>query len=165
MVFDLATYTAVHTVISLIALASGVLVVADLFAPRVRRSWTAMFLVTAVLTSATGFGFPFHGVLPSHVLSAVALATLAAAIYALYAAHLSGFWRLTYAISVVANLFFLVFVGIVQAFGKIPILHGFAPNGNELPVTVSQVVALVIFVALGIAAAKVFHPSVREAMA
>jgi len=165
MVFDLATYTAVHTVISLIALASGVVVVADLFAPRVRRSWTALFLVTAVLTSATGFGFPFHGVLPSHVLSAVALATLAAAIYALYAAHLSGFWRLTYAISVVANLFFLVFVGIVQAFGKIPILHGFAPNGNELPVTVSQVVALVIFVALGIAAAKVFHRSAREAMA
>jgi len=165
MVFDLATYTAVHTVISLIALASGVVLVADLFAPRVRRSWTALFLVTAVLTSATGFGFPFHGVLPSHVLSAVALATLAATIYALYAAHLSGFWRLTYAISVVANLFFLVFVGIVQAFGKIPILHGFAPNGNELPVTVSQVVALVIFVALGIAAAKVFHPSAREAMA
>jgi hypothetical protein len=165
MVLDLATYTTIHVVISLIALGSGIAVVADLFAPRVRRSLTALFLVTAVLTSATGFGFPFSGVLPSHILSGIALVTLAAAIYALYAARLSGFWRLTYAISIVANLFFLVFVGIVQAFGKIPFLHSFAPNGNELPVTVSQIVALVIFVALGIAAAKVFHPSVREAMA
>ena len=165
MVFDLASYTTVHTVISLIALASGGVVVADLFAPRVRRSWTALFLVAAVLTSATGFGFPFHGVLPSHVLSGIALATLAAAIYALYVAHLSGLWRLTYAISIVANLFFLVFVGIVQAFGKIPLLHGLAPNGNELPVTVSQIVALFIFVALGVAAAKVFHPPAREAVA
>ncbi len=165
MVFDLASYTTVHTVISLIALASGGVVVADLFAPRVRRSWTALFLVAAVLTSATGFGFPFHGVLPSHVLSGIALATLAAAIYALYVAHLSGLWRLTYAISIVANLFFLVFVGIVQAFGKIPLLHSLGPNGNELPVTVSQIVALVIFVALGIAAAKVFHPPAPEAVA
>jgi hypothetical protein len=165
MLFDLATYTMTHTVISLIALVSGAVVVADLFAPRVRRPWTALFLVTAVLTSATGFGFPFHGVLPSHVLSGIALVTLAAAIYALYAAHLSGFWRLTYAISIVANLFFLVFVGIVQAFGKIALLHGFAPNGNELPVTVSQIIALAIFVALAVAAAKVFHPPAREAMA
>jgi hypothetical protein len=165
MLFDLATYTMVHTVVSLISLVSGVVVVADLFAPRVRRSWTALFLVTAVLTSATGFGFPFHGVLPSHVLSAIALVSLAAANYALYFAHLSGFWRLTYAISIVANLFFLVFVGIVQAFGKVPLLHSIAPNGNELPVTVSQIVALVIFVALGIKAAKVFHLSAQKATA
>jgi hypothetical protein len=165
MLFDLATYTTTHIVISLIALVSGAVVVADLFASRVRRSWTALFLVTAVLTSVTGLGFPFHGVLPSHVLSGIALVTLAAAIYALYAAHLTGGWRLTYAISIVANLFFLVFVGIVQAFGKIPLLHSFAPNGNELPVTVLQVVALLIFIALGVAAAKVFHPSAREAMA
>ncbi|SRR6266481_2220336 len=165
MLFDLATYTTVHTVISLIALASGGAVVADLFAPRVRRSWTPLFLVAAVLTSATGFGFPFHGVLPSHVLSGIALATLAAAIYSLYVAHLSGSWRLTYAISIVANVFFLVFVGIVQAFGKIPLLHGLAPNGNELPVTVLQIIALLIFVALGVAAAKVFHPPAREATA
>ncbi len=165
MVFDLATYTTVHTVISLLALVSGVVVVTDLFAPRVRRSWTALFLVTAVLTSATGFGFPFHGVLPSHVLSGIALVTLAAAIYALYVAHLSGLWRLTYAISIVANLFFLVFVGIVQGFGKIPLLHSLGPNGNELPVAVSQIVALVIFVALGIVAAKVFHPPAPEAVA
>jgi hypothetical protein len=34
-----------------------------------------------------------------------------------------------------------------------------------LPVTVSQIVALVIFVALGIAAAKVFHPPAPEAVA
>jgi hypothetical protein len=165
MLFDLATYTTTHIVISLIALVSGAVVVADLFASRVRRSSTALFLVTAVLTSVTGLGFPFHGVLPSHVLSGIALVTLAAAIYALYAAHLTGGWRLTYAISIVANLFFLVFVGIVQAFGKIPLLHSFAPNGNELPVTVLQVVALLIFIALGVAAAKVFHPSAREAMA
>jgi hypothetical protein len=165
MVFDLATYTAVHTVISLVAIVSGAVVVADLFAPRVRRLWTALFLVTAVLTSATGFGFPFHGVLPSHILSGIALATLAAAIYALYVAHLAGLWRLTYAISIVANLFFLVFVGIVQAFGKIPLLHVLAPNGDELPVTGSQIVALLIFIALGVAAAKVFHPPAQEAVA
>jgi len=58
-----------------------------------------------------------------------------------------------------------VFVGIVQACRKIPRLHSLRQNGNELPVTVSQIIALVIFVALGIAAAKVFHPPAPEAVA
>ena len=44
---------------------------------------TAFFLITTVLTSATGFLFPFVKLLPSHILAVLSLIVLAIAIYAL----------------------------------------------------------------------------------
>jgi hypothetical protein len=161
---DLATFTAIHTALSLVALAAGIVVVADLFAPRVRRALTGLFLLTAVATSATGFGFPFNGLLPSHILGGIALVVLAVAIYALYGAHLAGAWRPVYAVAVVASLFFLVFVGIVQAFGKIAALNALAPTGKELPVTASQVVALVVFIALAALSARTLRRASPQAL-
>ena len=155
--FDLGTFTAVHTALSLVALVTGVVVVADLLNAKVRRTWTVLFLATAVATSATGFGFPFHGVLPSHVLSVISLVVLAVAIYALYVAGLSGVWRPIYAATIVVGLYFLVFVGIAQAFLKIPAVKSLAPTSTEPPFLVAQLVALVGFIALGVVAARSFR--------
>jgi hypothetical protein len=163
--FDLGTYTAFHTILSLIALVVGIVVVADLLSPKVRRSLTVLFLITAIATSVTGFGFPFHGILPSHILAVIALIVLAVALYALYSAHLHGVWRSVYAVAIVASLYFLVFVGIAQAFGKIPLLHVLAPNGSEPPFAIAELVALVLFIAVGYAAARSFRRAPREALA
>ena len=56
---SLATFTALHVVISLIAIATGLVVAAGMLAGNRLPGWTAVFLVTTVLTSVTGFLFPF----------------------------------------------------------------------------------------------------------
>lgn len=152
--FDPTTLTGIHTWLSLIAIATGVLVVAALVRGSIGSGLTAAFLTTAFLTSATGYLFPFNGVLPSHIVGAVALAVLAVAAYALYGVHLAGAWRGIYAGTAVASLYFLVFVGVAQAFAKIPALKASAPTQSEPPFAVAQGVVLLIFVVLGVLAVR-----------
>ena len=75
---------------------------------------TAIFLITTVATNVTGFGFPFHKLLPSHAIGGISLVVLAIAIIARYARHLVGPWRRVYVISALIALYFNVFVFIVQ---------------------------------------------------
>jgi hypothetical protein len=158
MIFDLATFTVIHTVISLIALVAGVVVVIGLVRGQSTPFWTPLFLVMAVATSATGFGFPFNGVLPSHIVGAIALVVLAAVLVARYAKHLAGAWRSIYAAGMVVSAYFLVFVTIAQAFMKVPALKSLAPTTTELPFALAQLVALILFVALAVAAVRSFRP-------
>lgn len=58
-----ASYTLVHIIISLIGIGSGFLVMFGLLTARRFDGATALFLVTTVLTSVTGFGFPFDHLL------------------------------------------------------------------------------------------------------
>ncbi|MGL4289126.1 MAG: hypothetical protein ACRCVA_22440 [Phreatobacter sp.] len=158
MIFDLATFTAIHTAISIIAIVAGIPAVYGLFASVTKSFWTTLFLVTAVLTSATGYGFPFNGVLPSHVVGAIALVLLAVVLVSRFVFRLEGSWRWIYAAGMVFSLYFLVFVAIAQAFMKIPVLRAAAPTQSELPFALSQGLTLVIFVALAIAASRAFRP-------
>ena len=50
------------------------------------------------------------------------------------------------------------FVGVIQAFAKLPFLHALAPTQSEPPFVIVQVVVLVIFVVLGFLAVRRFHP-------
>ena len=105
-----------HVLVSLAMLLPGVVIVAAMFDSRVPRTWTAAYLVLAVLTSATGFLLPASGFLPSHAFGILSLLLLAAAIVGLYVFHLAGAWRWVYAISIVLSLYLDVFVGVVQSF-------------------------------------------------
>ena len=60
-----------------------------------------VFLVTTVLTSVTGFAFPFDHLLPSHMLGIISLVVLTVAILARYGFHLEGAWRQIYVITAV----------------------------------------------------------------
>jgi len=154
--FDPTTYTGVHTWLSIIAILAGIPVVGGLLRGQALPGWTALFLATAVATSATGFGFPFGGLLPSHIVGGVALAVLAVAMIARYVQRLAGAWRGIYALAAVASLYFLVFVAIAQSFQKIPALQSPEPG---TPFAVSQLVALALFAALAFAAFRGFRPA------
>jgi hypothetical protein len=65
MILGMSTLTFVHVVLSLIGIFSGFVVVYGLFAADRLNGWTALFLITTVLASLTGFLFPFHKFLPS----------------------------------------------------------------------------------------------------
>src|SRR6266849_4112129 len=93
---SLSTFTIVHVVLSLAGIFSGLIVVFGLLSGMRLEGWTALFLVTTVATSVTGFGFPFHGFLPPHYVGVVSLVVLLVAIIARYPMHLAGAWRRSY---------------------------------------------------------------------
>ncbi len=155
---SLHTFTIVHVIISLIAIAAGFVVMFGMLGSKPLPGWTAIFLLTTLLTSVTGFMFPIGGFTPALGTGIVAIVILAIALLALYGKHLAGAWRWIYAATAVASLYLNVFVLIVQSFQKMPFLAVLAPTQSEPPFLIAQVVALVFFVAFGIAAAIKFRP-------
>ena len=153
----LAVLTLVHVVISLIGIVSGLAVTYGLLRSQRMDGWTSIFLVTTVATSVTGYFFPFHKLLPSHILGAISLVLLAFAIAGRYKFRLAGAWRRIYSVTAVLSLWLNVFVLIAQLFMKVPALHPLAPTGSEPPFLISQTVVMVIFIALTILAAKNFR--------
>jgi hypothetical protein len=115
--------------LSVIGIASGFVVLYGLLTASRMDGWTLVFLVT---TSVSGFFFPFKGVSPAIILGILSLVVLAAAIPARCAFHLADLWRWIYVVSSVVALYFNLFVLVVQAFLKIPLL-ALAPEGSEPP--------------------------------
>jgi hypothetical protein len=154
---SLSTFTLVHVLISLMGIGSGLLVVYGMLLGKRFDGATAIFLVTTVLTSLTGFLFPFEHLLPSHVLGILSLVALTVAIVARYARHMAGAWRSIYAICAVLALYFNVFVLVAQIFLKVPAAHALAPTGKEPPFLVVQLIVMLIFIVLGVLAVKHFR--------
>jgi hypothetical protein len=151
-----STFTLVHVLLSLVGIGSGVVVMFGLLARKPLDGWTALFLATTVATSVTGFGFPVDHLLPSHKVGIISLVVLAVAILARYALHLAGAWRRIYVVCAAVALYLNVFVGVVQAFQKVPALAAMAPRQTEPPFVVTQLVVLALFIVLAIVAAKRF---------
>jgi hypothetical protein len=151
-------YTIVHTLISLVGIFSGLVVMFGMLAGKRLDGWTKWFLVTNVLTSVTGFFFPFHGFTPAYAVGAICLVVLGLAIFARYRRQLAGPWRWLYVVGAMIALYLNVFVGVVQAFLKIPALHAIAPTQTEPPFQITQLVTLALFVLLTIIAAIRFRP-------
>ncbi|HEY4253592.1 MAG TPA: hypothetical protein VGM87_20455 [Roseomonas sp.] len=156
-------FTSFHTALSLIAIVAGFPVLAGLVGGRLRSLPTGVFLVTAILTSVTGYGFPFNGVLPSHIVGAVALVVLALVLAARYGFRLAGAWRGVYAVGMVISHYLLIFVLIAQLFMKVPALHALAPTGGEPPFAITQGIALLLFIITGVLAARRFRPALSVA--
>ena len=87
---------------------------------------------------------------------------LLVATVALYGRHLEGAWRGTYVITAIVALYFNFFVLIVQSFQKVPALNALAPTQSEGPFKIAQLLALLIFIALGTLAFKRFRPVLSQ---
>ena len=164
---SVGAFTLVHVFITLVAIASGFVVVFGLIGSHRLLKTTAIFWLMTVLTTVTGFMF-FLSPAQAKVLTPATLTGIVATILfipgltALYAKHLDGNWRWIYVVSAVISLYLNVFVLIVQSFGKLKIINPAAsfdpPFGPPFPpptdfhFAVVQGVTLVIFVMLGIIA-------------
>ena len=155
------TITKAHVVISLIGIASGLIVMFGMLGAQRFDRWTALFLLSTLATSVTGFLFPFHGITPGIVVGIISVVVLAIAIFARYPQHLRGSWRWIYVVSALVALYLNVFVLIAQLFQKVPQLKALAPTQSEPPFAVTQLGVLVLFVLLGIAATIKFHVESR----
>jgi hypothetical protein len=158
---SLSTLTTVHVVISLIGIVSGIIVMFGLLGSSRMPGLTAIFLLFTILTSATGFLFPFEKLLPSHMIGILSLVLLAIACLALYGMKLSGAWRWIYVVTALLSLYFNVFVLVIQSFLKVPALTALAPgNPPSGPVfAVVQGAVLVFFVIMIIGAWRRFRPA------
>jgi len=159
----LQVYTIIHTLISLVAIFTGLVVVFGMLGGERFDGWTKWFLVTAVATTITGFFFPFHGFTPAIGLGIISLPFLALTIFARYPKHLAGPWRWIYVVGAVICLYFNLFVAVVQAFEKIPALHAMAPTQTEPPFKLTQLGVLALFILLTIVAAIRFRPEPARA--
>ena len=152
------SFTLLHVVISLVAIASGLVVLIGMLSGKRLPGWTALFLATTVLTSVTGFLFPITAFTPALAVGALSLAILAAALLALYVFRLAGAWRPIYVTSAIAALYLNVFVAVVQAFQKLEPLQPLAPTQSEPPFLIAQAAVLVAFILAGLLAVTRFRP-------
>ena len=153
----LAAFTLFHVILSLIGIASGLVVVFGFITAKRLNAWTALFLWTTLATSVTGFLFPFHKITPGIVVGIISVVFLALAFYCRYSRQLAGAWRRVYVISAVIALYLNVFVLIAQLFDKVPALKAMAPTQSEAPFKVAQLAALLLFIVLAILGARGFR--------
>jgi hypothetical protein len=153
----LAAYTIFHVLLSLIGIAAGFIVIFGLIAGRWLGLLMSVFLWTTILTSVTGFFFPFKGITPGIILGIISLAVLALSLFALYGKKMAGGWRATFVITAVIAQWLNFFVLIAQLFEKVPALHALAPTNTEAPFKIAQLCALIVFVVLGFLATKNFR--------
>jgi hypothetical protein len=165
---SLQTFTLLHVIITLIAIASGLVVLLGMLGSHRMPALTALFLLTTVLTSVTGFMFPIHGFTAALGVGIISMVVLAITLIALHGKHLAGAWRWIYVASAVIALWFNIFVLIVQSFEKLPLLNASAPQvGPPFPepvnthFAIAQGAALVIIAVLGLIAAFKFRPGSR----
>ena len=160
---SLPAFTLVHVIISLIGIAAGLIVMFGLLGSKPMPGLTAIFLLFTILTSATGFLFPFKELLPSYIIAGISLVLLAIACIALYGMKLRGAWRPIYVVTAMISLYFNVFVLIIQSFLKVPALAALAPAVPPAPPSgpvfaVVQGLVLVFFVLVIIGAWRRYRP-------
>lgn len=152
---------ALHVVLSFFGLLAGAVVLIALCRGGRQPTWDALLLASTALISLTGFplasppGTPTPD--PARILGVMELVIVAVAALAIYAKHLSGAWRGIYIVCMVLAVYFNFFVTVVQAFSKIGFLHALAPTGKEPPFLIAQLLALVLFIAIGVTAFRRFR--------
>lgn len=161
---SISTFTWLHVIISLAAIATGLVAAAGLIQGRLLRGWSGVFLGATIATSVTGFFFPSKFG-PPHVIGAVSLAVLAAALYSLYGRELLGRWGSVYIVTALSSLYLNVLVAVVQTFQKVPLFHALAPTQTEPPFAVAQGCVLLVFIAVGAVAVRRFRRDAPSGLA
>jgi hypothetical protein len=156
---SVATFTLVHVIISLVGIGSGIVVFLAMLARDRVAAWTALFLISTIVTSVSGFFFHSTAIGPPHVFGVISLVVLAAAVLARYIFALAGWWRLIFIVGAWIALYLNCVVAVIQFFQKFSFLQPLAPTQTEPPFLITQAVMLAIFVIVGIAAGIRFRPA------
>jgi hypothetical protein len=146
---SLPAFLALHVAISFAGIGTGFVALIALARGRYLRGWNIAFLATTLATSLTGFLFPFAGFTPAIGVGVISTVDLAIAMFALAGIGHKRGAAVIYAVTATIGLYLNLFVLIVQSFLKVPSLHALAPNGNEPPFAVAQLVLLVAIIGLG----------------
>jgi len=162
MFFGIAvnSFVFVHTLITLVAIASGLVMLFGMLGNRAMPAVHAVFLLFSVLTAITGFIIQVTPPTPAVKLGVILSVVLIVALAARYVFRMAGTWRWIYVVTAVLSLYLNCFVLVVQAFLKVPALHAIVPAVPPAgPVFgATQGVVLLFFIVTGFLAARRFHP-------
>ncbi len=158
---SLSAFTTLHVVISLIAIVTGLVVMFGMLSSTKPGGLAGTFLLFTILTSVTGFMFPFNGVTPGILIGILSVILLAIACFAHYSQKLTGAWRWIYLLTALISLYLNVFVLVIQSFLKIPPLHELAPGNPPAGPSFAAVqgIVLVFFVIMIIQVWRRFRPA------
>lgn len=147
---SLAAFTDLHTAISLVGIAAGLVFFGALaLSGQWRGLANGLFLIFTILTSVTGYLFPWKGVTPAVIFGVISMGLFAIALFALYARGGAGVWRKVYLAAALVAQWLNMVVLIVQSYQKIPALHALAPLGNEPIILASQAVLFAVIAFTG----------------
>lgn len=152
--FDLQTFTLIHTAISLLALVDGIALLVVWSMGRAVPALATNVIVLLLATSLAGFAFPFVKFLPSHAFGILSLLLLAATIVARWGKGLAGRWLTVYGVTLAIAIYLDAFVALVQAFLKVPAMTALAPTQQSPGFVTGHGILLIVFVALGYAAIR-----------
>lgn len=158
-----AVFLQIHVGLSLIGIVTGLVSLYGLLSGIMLGGWTAVFLITTILTSVTGFPLPPFGFDPPRAIGTISLVLLALAVISLYVFRLAGLWRSVYIVTALVALYLNCFVAVVQSFQKLSILHPLAPTQSEPPFVAAQLIVLVAFLVFGVLVMRRFHPRITPA--
>jgi len=154
------SFVFVHTLITLIAIATGLVMLYGMLGNRRMNGVTAVFLLFSVLTAITGFMIQTTPVTPAVATGVILSAALIPALVGRYLFNLRGGWRWIYVVTATISLYLNCFVLVVQSYLKVPALHalapGLPPSGPVFSAT--QAVVLILFIIAGYLGVRRFHP-------
>ena len=156
-----ATFTLLHVLISLVGIASGLVVMYGFLTANRMDRWTILFIATTTLTSLSGFLFPNEHITPGIVVGILSMVFLAIAVGARYGLRMRGVWRPIFVITAAIALYFNCFVLVVQSFEKVPALRALAPTQKEPPFGITQLAVLILFIIVTVYAVRRFRPDAR----
>jgi hypothetical protein len=150
----------VHTLITLAAIVSGLIMLFAMLGNRRREGATNLFLVFSVLTAITGFIIQTVPVTPAVITGVILSIALVPALLARQVFRYAGIWRPVWVVTAFLSLYLNCFVLVVQTFQKVPSLHAIAPG---IPPTgplfgATQGVVLLFFIVSGFLALRRFRP-------
>jgi len=157
---SLSTYTVVHVVLSLLGIASGVLVLLRPSASPKAWGLTTLFLATTAATSVTGLLYLllFPRFLQGHWIGVASLLVFVPTLLALYRHRLAGPWRGTYVAGAAILLYLNAFISVMQAFAKIDFLRMLPATTLGSPLFLAHLLVLAISVWLAIHAFTYLQP-------
>lgn len=157
---SLSTYTVVHVVLSLLGIASGVLVLLRPSASPKAWGLTTLFLATTLAASITGLLYllPFPRFRLGHGIAVASLVIFVPTLLALHRHRLAGPWRATYVAGAATLLYLNAFIAVMQAFAKIGYLRPLPSTTLGSPPFLAHLLVLAICVWLAIHAFAHLQP-------
>jgi MFS family permease len=153
---SLPAFTVLHVVLSLIALAAGLVVAAGFLSSRAMPGVAALFLWSILFATLTGLAFPSTRFGMGHKLGFMTALVLLPTFAALYVHHLAGAWRWIYTTGCLTVLWQNGVIGVFQAFAKLDMLR---PHAQPAIIDATQLLLFLIYAALVLLAVRRFHPA------
>lgn len=144
--FGLTTLGLVHTAISLVAVVAGFWSLARDREIAAHTSLGRLYLVTTLLTAATGLGIFQHGGFgPPHVLSILTLLALAVGAAAAYGGAFGRWSRHVQVVSFSATMLFHMIPGFTESLTRLPLGRPLLPNAEAPALKAISGVLLLLF--------------------